>query len=542
MQHPTCTNIRIRSVHDAHKIFYAVQQGLLQMVTRRLDADERTQLRTGCVYAWEERGPHTELTGLGIERFTEGRRWSPSRVRDEFLFYYEKYSPSPDCANPHPPRDWDPLVKQTYSVWVETDKGKRKWHLTAYFTQATVDQLSSIDDVRVVRDLVVPEGMFKSTRVTKTRNKNDENRPGESSKSSSTSAAGISRYAPFPAPTLPNPPEVSDQVLMYQPYANHDASAPHEQHQIRSDPPVQQYPTTRASNPNAVHANGFRDQNQYPSQTYRPLLPSSHPRPPADSHDLAQYGSGSQQIPVKFRATDIQPSSATLAQVRLESERLPSPSQPSPSIQTPADGPPASTSHSSVNAMQSYPPNTQTFPAVASSAWTPGDAGVLGPSHPSIYYGNRAGAVPASAAAQSNSYPPSHSEINTDTNMQPYRPIQFLNPPVGDLAGGSNVSREPLPSLSILQETYSFSYDFSVSMVSSGGAASTSGSIVNVPSSTSAPSSSQKSRISGPGSSKSGGPCRDLDLAPLNSLARSHPYRREPMDDRALRLLGPRST
>lgn len=29
-----------------------------------------------------------------------------------------------------PPRDWDPLVKQTYSVWVETGKGRRKWHLS----------------------------------------------------------------------------------------------------------------------------------------------------------------------------------------------------------------------------------------------------------------------------------------------------------------------------------------------------------------------------------------------------------------------------
>ena len=52
------------------------------MVTRRLDADERLALRSGCIYAWEERGPHSEITGLGIERFTEGRRWSPSRVRD----------------------------------------------------------------------------------------------------------------------------------------------------------------------------------------------------------------------------------------------------------------------------------------------------------------------------------------------------------------------------------------------------------------------------------------------------------------------------
>lgn len=119
MQQPTCTNTRIRSTADAHKIFGAIQQGILHMVTRRLDADERLALRSGCIYAWEERGPHTETTGLGIERFTEGRRWSPSRVRDvsailythlcsrylsiaikEFLFYYEKYLPPPDLNNP----------------------------------------------------------------------------------------------------------------------------------------------------------------------------------------------------------------------------------------------------------------------------------------------------------------------------------------------------------------------------------------------------------------------------------------------------------
>lgn len=81
-QQPTCTNLRIRSVTDAHMIFYAVREGRLRMVTRRLDADERAALCSGCVYAWEERGPNTEITGIGIERFTEGRRWSASRVRD----------------------------------------------------------------------------------------------------------------------------------------------------------------------------------------------------------------------------------------------------------------------------------------------------------------------------------------------------------------------------------------------------------------------------------------------------------------------------
>ena len=71
-QRPTCTGIRVRSVHDAHIIFHAVSLKILPMITRRLDADERANLRSGCVYAWEERGPHTEVTGLGIERFTEG--------------------------------------------------------------------------------------------------------------------------------------------------------------------------------------------------------------------------------------------------------------------------------------------------------------------------------------------------------------------------------------------------------------------------------------------------------------------------------------
>lgn len=45
-------------------------------------------------------------------------------------------------------------------------------HLTgaaAYFTQATVDSLGTVDDIPVLKDLVVPEGLFKSSRRTKTR-------------------------------------------------------------------------------------------------------------------------------------------------------------------------------------------------------------------------------------------------------------------------------------------------------------------------------------------------------------------------------------
>jgi Gti1/Pac2 family transcription factor len=77
-------------------------------------------------------------------------------------------------------------VKQTYSVYLNESEGnKRKWHLStslsppfpnpcliclaAYFTQATVDSLGTVDDIPVLKDLVVPEGLFRSSRRTKTR-------------------------------------------------------------------------------------------------------------------------------------------------------------------------------------------------------------------------------------------------------------------------------------------------------------------------------------------------------------------------------------
>jgi hypothetical protein len=64
MQRATCTGIRIRSPSDARTIFHAVRGGILPMVTRRLDTEERSLISPGSVYVWEERGPHAELTGV----------------------------------------------------------------------------------------------------------------------------------------------------------------------------------------------------------------------------------------------------------------------------------------------------------------------------------------------------------------------------------------------------------------------------------------------------------------------------------------------
>ncbi|KAF8813886.1 hypothetical protein BYT27DRAFT_7180661 [Phlegmacium glaucopus] len=173
MQRATITGLRIRSPADARVIFYSVFLNILPMVTRRLDTEERSLISTGSVYVWEERGPHAELTGVGIERWTDGIRWGPSRVREGFLFYHEKptsqqlFSQNMSHPNHDPSRSF--LIKQTYTVFVDTPKGQRKWHLIAYFTEDTVNGLRSIDDIPQLASLSVPHGKFKSARSVKGR-------------------------------------------------------------------------------------------------------------------------------------------------------------------------------------------------------------------------------------------------------------------------------------------------------------------------------------------------------------------------------------
>ncbi|KZT70462.1 hypothetical protein DAEQUDRAFT_207308 [Daedalea quercina L-15889] len=211
MQQPTLQNVRIRSTRDACQIFYAVARHVLRMTTHRLDAEERRAIKSGNVYVWEERCANAEATGMGMERWsvthlalhwpacsigalcrTDGMGWGPSRVRDDFLFYHQRESGlNEDSGNPsarwasmikgREPRsgkssfarsDAERLIKQTYSVHVslpeDVPRGvTRKWHLTAYFSQTTLDSLGTIDDIPNVGDVPAPDGWFRSARASK---------------------------------------------------------------------------------------------------------------------------------------------------------------------------------------------------------------------------------------------------------------------------------------------------------------------------------------------------------------------------------------
>jgi hypothetical protein len=81
------------------------------------------------------------------------------------------------------------LIKQTYTVYVNTRRGQRKWHLSgypqlcpvypgnlisvilpvAYFTEESVHRLRSIDDIPELASLSVPAGRYISARSAKGR-------------------------------------------------------------------------------------------------------------------------------------------------------------------------------------------------------------------------------------------------------------------------------------------------------------------------------------------------------------------------------------
>ncbi|EJF63858.1 hypothetical protein DICSQDRAFT_153679 [Dichomitus squalens LYAD-421 SS1] len=309
MQQPTLTNIRIRSTRDALQIFYAVARNILPMTTRRLDAEERRAITSGCVYIWEERCANSEATGMGMERWTDGMGWGPSRVRDEFLFYHQRENevhedpnnPSARWANmmrrdtrsnlPFSRQDAERLIKQTYSVHVSLPEDRprgitRKWHLTAYFSQTTLDSLGTIESIPGVGDVQVPEGWFKSARASKI-NKRTDPMPED---------IGAATHEPWgvnmsPAGTHPSMQPYGPDLPKWANASPQPSHAPHPSSgaYISSQNP---YPTPRSSYESVEYTarplSSHQPQNQYPPSTA--ATPSYPPPPPGQLPTLHDSG------------------------------------------------------------------------------------------------------------------------------------------------------------------------------------------------------------------------------------------------------------
>ncbi|EIN11527.1 hypothetical protein PUNSTDRAFT_63016 [Punctularia strigosozonata HHB-11173 SS5] len=182
MQPPTCTLMHVRTPLDAHLIFHAVHEGIFPMITKRLDGMERRGLRSGHVFVWQgdDIKPRSKV---GIERWTDGRSWGPSRTKDDFLFYKERESiieaSFAEDAIGLRVNTRERLIKQTYSAYVVTRDGRRKWHMIAYTSDGSLHGLKTVQDFPELRGLRVPPGKYTRARLPKgPRSRHAPSEPG----------------------------------------------------------------------------------------------------------------------------------------------------------------------------------------------------------------------------------------------------------------------------------------------------------------------------------------------------------------------------
>ncbi|KAG8856035.1 hypothetical protein FRB96_006602 [Tulasnella sp. 330] len=348
-QRPTHPRIHIQTAEEAHRLFECVRTGIFRPVIRRLnDAERAMYIRSGSVFVWEE----TE-EAIGLRRWTDGLMWSASRMREPFLFYESKSrgrsstnasnsdtstgerssmestcdesfrseSPSQPPSSlslfltPHQSRGPRPnynevvpgLVKQTYSAIVLPGDGtRRKWHLTAYFTNADFANLPTVADDPVLSNVVVPKGMYRSGKSRQSAKSLQAEwsgsacASGSTSRVASTSAPDVTKIN-VPSAGSDSSRQSNDSGPVWRSGFGDDYSYT----SSSSDSPTNEYPPPRrlhsshsraASNSSpsspSPHSRPGSSQRSTPSlQSYSPrtyFYPST-PQPPTSPQSMLSY-------------------------------------------------------------------------------------------------------------------------------------------------------------------------------------------------------------------------------------------------------------
>ncbi|CAG8527157.1 2402_t:CDS:2 [Ambispora gerdemannii] len=175
----------VKTPQDAILLFEACRMGYLARIQRRLSERERSAIRSGSVFVWDERE-------AGMRRWTDGKSWSASRVSGSFLTYRELESKrktnSRGSNNPNDLSSEDTdssesysnsgkkiastteqcrykhggLVKQSFSI---TTNNHQKLHLICYYTKADVigEKLQiPLQDEKL--KIPIPKGMYPETQ------------------------------------------------------------------------------------------------------------------------------------------------------------------------------------------------------------------------------------------------------------------------------------------------------------------------------------------------------------------------------------------
>lgn len=153
---------------EAVRLFEGTRQGLVSRVQKRLSTSEQASITSGNIFVWDSKDSK-------ITRWTDGKKWTGSRVFGPFLIYKEvdavskcKDSQLPKSSstgnliskNVRPEKQVEKvggLRKLTYTIF--TAEGA-KLNLVAYYADNDIPQLPRACDDERVRDLSIPMEMY----------------------------------------------------------------------------------------------------------------------------------------------------------------------------------------------------------------------------------------------------------------------------------------------------------------------------------------------------------------------------------------------
>jgi hypothetical protein len=157
----------------------------------------------------------------------------------------------------------------------------------AYFTQATVDRLGTVDDIPVLKDLVVPENLFKSSRRTKTRSSRantSANAPDAAPLSTSASSSGkpgrqISVAGPSSTASRPTPQVATQSAAPQQFQGLPPQNTYHQQDLFAPQPPTYSGLPTNSAPPTAQQHDAYT--RIYTGDYASPQSPENYHVPPS---------------------------------------------------------------------------------------------------------------------------------------------------------------------------------------------------------------------------------------------------------------------
>ncbi|ORZ03268.1 Gti1/Pac2 family-domain-containing protein [Syncephalastrum racemosum] len=193
----------IKTPQDALTLFEACRRGQLNRVQRRLSSKERVHIRSGSVFAWDERE-------AGMRRWTDGRTWSPSRVLGSFLTYREldtKRRPRRSLGSKNAPAysyKPDGLIKQSFSICTANNQ---KLHLISYYTKADILSGRLVQPTLDCRfeHIQVPKGLYPELNPLETS--------GGHSAALHSMRRNTQQHSQQEPQTSPSPPSLSNSPL-----------------------------------------------------------------------------------------------------------------------------------------------------------------------------------------------------------------------------------------------------------------------------------------------------------------------------------------